>query len=80
MLSGEWQSSEVGVTVSARQGRRAKAVDSFAIGAGRFSPDVRFKEPTRQCKEGGGRKGVHFDSHVKNFRELTPINIENTFT
>lgn len=44
-----------GATVSL-PGRRLKAVDSFEIGAGRFSPAFRFKEPTRQCQEERGGK------------------------
>lgn len=47
----EWQSSQVGVTVSLL-GRRAKAVDSFAIGTGRFSPGCQVQGiyKTIQCK------------------------------
>lgn len=47
----------MGGTVSL-PGRRAKAVDAFAVGAGSFFPDV----SSRNNARGEGRKGVRFDS------------------
>lgn len=78
-LSGEWQSDEVGVTVSllGRTGelKQLTHLPSEQVGSPQMSSSRNLQDNARIE---WGRKGVHFDSHVKNSRELTPINIENT--